>query len=82
MKKVIRVLTLRETIERNEVVQYLKAHPESRITLYGGLFALVGGGLKLYADKTRFDRVVYSTGSDNQIYEIPAKKCPTIQKIF
>ena len=82
MKKVIRVLTLRETIERNAVVQHLKTHPEARITLYGGVLALVGGGLKLYADKTRFDRVVYSAGSDNQIYEIPARKCPTIEKIF
>ena len=80
--KVVRYLSLKETIERSEFVKFVKTNPQAQVTLLAGTLAVVGGGLKLAANTHEFDNELFTTSTDGNVYRIKAKKCPTIIGTF
>lgn len=79
--KVVRYLSLKETIARTEFVKFVKETPQAQVTLLAAVLALAGGGMKLAATKNEFDSDLFTTSTDGQIYRIKAKKAPTLTTI-
>lgn len=74
----VRVLSLRESIERIPVVDYIRHSPQAQASLVAGVLALIGGGLKLVATKNEFNDEAFMLRNDGQIIRVKCKKAPTI----
>ena len=79
--KVVRYLSLKETIARTEFVKFVKENPQAQVMLAASVLGLIGGGMKLVAVKNEFDGELFATSTDGEVYRIKAKKAPTLTTI-
>jgi hypothetical protein len=77
--KYVRTLTLKESVERWPVVDYVKNSPQAQASLLAGVLALIGGGLKLAATANEFNSEAFMLKTDGDIVKIKCKKVPTIK---
>ena len=59
-------------------VQWLKAHPDVSLTLLGGVLSIVGGCIKIAANKSEYEDNIFMTATDGDVYKVPVKKMKTV----
>ena len=55
---------------------WCKDHPDVILTVAGGIASIVGGCIKLYANKSEYEDHLF-TQVDGQVYKLPAKEMKT-----
>ena len=61
---------------KQRFVGWCKEHPDVLLTVVGGIASIVGGCIKLYANKSEYEDNLFTT-VDDQVYKIPAKQMKT-----
>lgn len=73
-----------ETVEegkkslKDRFIQFCKENPDVIWTLVGGALSIIGGCVKLYANKSEYDNYLLTTDRDGTIYKLPAKQMKTV----
>ena len=62
--------------KKTKAKEFAKEHPDVIWTLIGGAASILGGCLKIYANKSDYDDYLYTT-VDDQVYKLPAKGMKT-----
>lgn len=63
--------------KKDRAKQFCADHPDVVLTVVGGLASIVGGCIKLYANKTEYEDYLYTTDDKGTIYKLPAKQMKT-----
>ena len=62
--------------KKESAKKFCKEHPDVVLTVIGGVASIVGGALKIYANRSEFEDNLF-TEIDGQVYKIPAKEMKT-----
>lgn len=62
-----------------KIVKFCKEHPDTTLTLAGGLLTIIGGVVKIAVDKREYEDHVFVDVNDT-VYKLPAKEMKTINK--
>ena len=62
---------------KDKVKKFCAEHPDVVLTVAGGLMSIVGGALKIYANKSEYEDYLYTISDHDNVYKVPAKKMNT-----
>ena len=60
--------------------EFCVLHPDSVLTVIGGVLTIVGGALEIYGNKTEYKDNLF-TEVDGTVYKIPSKQMKTCNKV-
>lgn len=63
--------------KKDKAKKFCSDHPDVVLTVIGGVASIVGGCIKLYANKTEYEDYLYTTDGDGTVYKLPAKEMKT-----
>ena len=59
---------------------FCKEHPDTVLSVIGGLASFAGAGLQIYANKTEYEDSAF-TEIDGETYKVPCKKMKTMKEL-
>lgn len=65
--------------KKTKVKDFCSKHPDVVLTVVGGFASIIGGCLRLYANKSEYEDYLYTT-VDDEVYKLPAKEMRTAKR--
>ena len=81
MEEKVEVIEAEEKVTfKTKIKNFCSNHPDVVLTVVGGFASILGGCLKLYANKSDYDDYLYTSLDDGNIYKLPAKQMKSANK--